>query len=35
LEDRIRSVLDKDALMQMTRNAAACSDLQAFPKSLA
>ena len=35
LEDRIRSVLDKDALMQMTRNAAACSDLQAFQKSLA
>ena len=35
LEDRSRSVLDKDALMQMTRNAAACPDLETFQKSLA
>jgi len=34
LESRIRSVLDQDALMQMTRSAAACPDLGTFEKSL-
>jgi hypothetical protein len=35
LENRIRSVQDKDALTHMTRSAAACRDLAAFQKSLA
>ena len=35
LETRIRSVYDKDALTQMTRNAAACRDLEMFRDSLA
>ncbi len=35
LENRIRSVLDKDALTQMTRNAAACKDLETLQKALA
>ncbi len=35
LENRIRTVQDKDELTQMTRSAAACRDLAAFQKSLA
>jgi hypothetical protein len=34
LEDRIRSVLDRDALTQLTRSAAACKDLESFRNSL-
>jgi hypothetical protein len=34
LQDRIRSVQDKKILSQMTRDAAACKDLDTFQESL-